>query len=685
MPPMSKPSTVGQRTAIPSQSTSNTNPIPNPAFAWGFDHGFETSDDDSNEEQVEEQVEEQDGRSDTGGSQADGIAMDIAARADPEADMQTPNDMYGHTVVDRVSHLRSIAENETSKRNTLLEEPEKLPWGQTYGSNEDVYNPNQPYSIREYVAQGIAAGRMRPSNIPNISQQSPRRTNLRIDEGDIVRGISIEPLIVGPRELEHRLAGATMRVHDRQRLLLEANHSRPSTSIGVRAFQGPLRTVGVWRRWKGPKGPGPNGIQASQEPEQGVVSSTPLWSKKLGFSSPPSESIPPAASTSNDARRSFINQPFLPLGFGTSELVTDERSSPAIAGVRFDDDSNAVQRKPALEMPENPYTPKPRKRNSALAVAITTRESDSLSAPSTAPPQGNVHSRPCRKRRRSAVSPQDAVPPPPSPGISQGRRTRRPFHSPDLLQSEDFEMESPSGSQVIAGASRFLDLSQIDGDASLQANAVSWLNAALDEPEVVRPVDYVSTLNRLPEAIRLRVYEQLGRRHGLGTPKTQPNSFLPSMRDYRTRQIFFTSELLPRTFSPQKRLDILEIFRTRAPFVPACISAIPGKPKVQYHVTSSRQESNRPPLAMSPAMSDQDGPLKMVPVEIFETIAQYCSHDTLKKMRLVNRDFEKKLSNRVFGTAVVPFSQGIYGMMVHTDPAQRPIDIKGKGEARGEF
>ena len=52
-----------------------------------------------------------------------------------------------------------------------------------------------------------------------------------------------------------------------------------------------------------------------------------------------------------------------------------------------------------------------------------------------------------------------------------------------------------------------------------------------------------------------------------------------------------------------------------------------------------------------------------IPVEIFEIIAISLSRDDLLRMRLVNRDFEKKISRHVFRTVVVPFKPNIYGMV----------------------
>ena len=51
-----------------------------------------------------------------------------------------------------------------------------------------------------------------------------------------------------------------------------------------------------------------------------------------------------------------------------------------------------------------------------------------------------------------------------------------------------------------------------------------------------------------------------------------------------------------------------------------------------------------------------------IPIEIFELIGAYLSRDDLLRMRLVNHDFERNISRRVFRTVVVPFMPNIYGV-----------------------
>lgn len=93
----------------------------------------------------------------------------------------------------------------------------------------------------------------------------------------------------------------------------------------------------------------------------------------------------------------------------------------------------------------------------------------------------------------------------------------------------------------------------------------------------------------------------------------------------------------------------------------------------------NKQISDQPPVPML-------GGLFGLPVEVFEVIGLYLSRDDLLRMRLVNRDFEKKISRRVFRTVVVPFRPNIYGM-IDRDTGKidlTPNDPTGQAVATGE-
>lgn len=78
-------------------------------------------------------------------------------------------------------------------------------------------------------------------------------------------------------------------------------------------------------------------------------------------------------------------------------------------------------------------------------------------------------------------------------------------------------------------------------------------------------------------------------------------------------------------------------------------------------------------------------PLHELPVELFDLITTHLARDDVKCMRLVNREFEQKVSRTLFHTSVVPFNTEIYDMidedrkLVNRVPAPRP---KGKTKMR---
>ena len=185
------------------------------------------------------------------------------------------------------------------------------------------------------------------------------------------------------------------------------------------------------------------------------------------------------------------------------------------------------------------------------------------------------------------------------------------------------------------------------------------------------------------EALRLTLARHIDRQPN-HVASTRPSSYLPPFRNLGTRRLVFTSELLPRSFCAEKRWAILNIFRSKAPYIPACVNRSPGMPWMQYHVADEK-----PPVDVThyhaPLGPNRLGwPKDSLPLEVFHNIAGHLTRDDLLQMRLVNSEFERKTSNNVFHTVVVPFRPEIYGMMIHDGPAlPQKTDIKGKGKAKG--
>ena len=105
---------------------------------------------------------------------------------------------------------------------------------------------------------------------------------------------------------------------------------------------------------------------------------------------------------------------------------------------------------------------------------------------------------------------------------------------------------------------------------------------------------------------------------------------------------------------------------------------------MQYHVSYENLPDDTLPYHALFGPDRLGWPKDSLPLEVFHNIAGHLSRDDLMQMRMVNSEFERKTSNIVFHTVVVPFRPEIYGMMIHDGPAlDTEIDIKGKGKAKG--
>ncbi|EMC92180.1 hypothetical protein BAUCODRAFT_78004 [Baudoinia panamericana UAMH 10762] len=56
-------------------------------------------------------------------------------------------------------------------------------------------------------------------------------------------------------------------------------------------------------------------------------------------------------------------------------------------------------------------------------------------------------------------------------------------------------------------------------------------------------------------------------------------------------------------------------------------------------------------------------PVDGIPVELFDLTTEFLARDDVKAMRLVNQEFEKKVSRSLFRTSVVPFNTELYDMI----------------------
>ncbi|KAL9598890.1 MAG: hypothetical protein Q9179_003744 [Wetmoreana sp. 5 TL-2023] len=135
----------------------------------------------------------------------------------------------------------------------------------------------------------------------------------------------------------------------------------------------------------------------------------------------------------------------------------------------------------------------------------------------------------------------------------------------------------------------------------------------------------------------------------------------------------FLSQLIPRTFKEPTRKSILEIFSRHAPYIPRCIAIrmVDYTPKTIWVNSGKKSEYQKAPKCQHPIGPNGGGwPTssdpnhehpRALPVEVFEMIGSLLPRDSVQNMRLVNREFEKKISCYTFQSVVVPFKPKIYG------------------------
>ena len=591
----------------------------------------------------------------------DGLVNDMAIDEDtPEearAEIEEFNRRYIQARTQRRTRLRDEAERRQIVNDASLGEPDRLLQNPFYNSNETVSNTYGPPRSKARLAREISARHLGSTDRPHGLQDTPRRRTVSSGGGINRQGrTSAESREPDPSDFDHYLAEATVWTLSDQRAHPGIDPARLPPFIEVDESH----ELGL-------------GVDSINHPPARTTSlndTSSLSSKSLAVR----RTIP------NLARRPVIEQPLHPLSLGTSVFDATERSLPAGGDIANGSLERISESNRGPRLPSITDTSKSRKRKSARARAT----GDPALQPRTSrtPSHGDMSRRPFRKRRRPADPTADEVPAPPLLGHRPGGRTGLFLQHRAIPHTDDIESRPPLGRRASTSASSSPGPFQPNSEVlALSPRTLSAFDAALIEAANARNErrGYMPALDPIPEPMRSRVYETLSQ-HSVNVP-TEQRHLLPALEYCRTRHLIFASELLPRTFAAQKRRDILSIFRNKAPYVPACISSIPGKPKIQYHVTTSRQPPRSPSPRRFQSKTRRGGSLKELPVEIFEHIARYCSHDTLKTMRLVNRDLENKLSNRVFSTAVVPFNLGIYGMMVHDNPAKANVDAEMKGKA----
>ncbi|KAL8774203.1 MAG: hypothetical protein Q9194_004098, partial [Teloschistes cf. exilis] len=220
--------------------------------------------------------------------------------------------------------------------------------------------------------------------------------------------------------------------------------------------------------------------------------------------------------------------------------------------------------------------------------------------------------------------------------------------------------------------------------AEIVSNSTNQLNALESSGQEVADAD-------TPKAKSL-AQDSILRQSGPGTAALEPKIKLPSQGhpassdisdDHpfsllaRRADIVFLSQMIPRHFDQAAREGVIELVQRHASYIPLCIAQIDSTTRRKtvwdsMPSAAKKRKSKPSPKFRCPLGSEGGGwPVgqpqnpqtsgQALPVEIFEMIAQSLSRDDVKKMRLVNREFERKISCYAFRSVVVPFKPKIYG------------------------
>lgn len=157
--------------------------------------------------------------------------------------------------------------------------------------------------------------------------------------------------------------------------------------------------------------------------------------------------------------------------------------------------------------------------------------------------------------------------------------------------------------------------------------------------------------------------------------------------------IVFLSHLIPKKYDSATRRQILWIFQCYAAYIPACVMEVnaPGDFPTVWNTKRFIIDKILPEeqIKIIPNFKHPLGPSGMgwptkyggehhraLPAEIFLLIGHYLSRDSVQNLRLVNREFERKISRLAFRSVVVAFNPQIYGSVTSVN------DCKGKGKQK---
>lgn len=519
---------------------------------------------------------------------------------------------------------------------------------QSYGSSSDVHNPYDSMAYGEYRTEELAAGRLPalpatafPTRLPRAIHNSQRstiassvRTNLGHASSRFREGENLE-------RFRYHASMPGHQGHDSRRPQSE------TFPYGMRHQQEPLLRN---TQFEGSTLSEENNMTCRYDTWPNLFAENGIW--------PNSPSRRPSVPSNISPREcEFVSD-----DDDLSEPDFALRSNTALG--TFQSNLMAEEERLMFEKRARASGSAARANTNLMNAAANNQTFMSITA--NLPPQ-NLSTNPPwtvvaevdRKRRRNDGSPQEAVPPPPVPGIVGAPRT-------SARRATSAAAGPPIRSQLRAQAPVFVP----------QGARASFLlerhNFGLDQA--------------LPENVRLKIDRHLNQDTIFPVPRTSTAVFLPI--HIGMRHLVFASELIPPCFGKRDRRTLLHIFRTEAPYVPACITSV--RPKIQYHhflkrqhhITFPYKRSSDPPLNQR-GQGWPVAPNGGLPLEVFQNIARYLPRIALESMRLVNHEFERKISNIQFKKVVVPFRPEIYDIIDPRGPLLKNTDVKGKGKEKG--
>lgn len=493
---------------------------------------------------------------------------------------------------------------------------------QTYGSNEEVYNPYNPQASTAYLAQEVAAGRREPAGLPQRSPRASRKPQ-ELATGSLPRSSSRETIY--PSSPRNDIFDWSEHGNALPLVTPDSDSSTEGSSGSHRSDALPYLFDDY------PRSSPPLGRRVHFD------------AREAGPDSESEDQFRP-----DHAALASINEP------EEHNLSFDYIRTPEMDHLRPQraraPDLDARAKELVLGIASRIHTP-------STATASTPTHQPANGAPGSA---GLVDHD--RKRRRTGRSPQEAVPPPPIPGaIGTARTAARQafFAASDWPGRSRLRAEAPV---FVPRSARTTSSPPLRGQpVDVGRIMLEHLRMNIDRHRSQQPpsaaIRQTSTAMFLPAHIPMR--------HLVFTSELIPASLGEKKRRTILNILRIKAPYVPACIA-------------MPPMRPKIQYHISLKPKQNVGLSSSNR--NNAPLGSN----GQGWPVAPygLPLEVFQNIAGYLPRSSLESMRLVSREFERNVSNVQFRRVVVPFRPEIYDIIDPRGPFLKVVDVKGKGKEK---